>query len=144
MPFSAMLCKQLQEEHIWHSDATCIKIWPSCYVRYVISIKRCVTVTMPYNCRTSHICDSGSFGNQQHAPFEKRFNGESETYLVRWAEFSDARIREYTWWVVNSSPPSAAYVRQWTGSALVQIMACCLFVAKPLSEPMLGYCQMDP
>ena len=30
------------------------------------------------------------------------------------------------------------------GSALVQIMACRLFGAKPLSKPMLGYCQLDP
>ena len=41
---------------------------------------------------------------------------------------------------INSSPPSAAYVRQWIGSALVQIMACRRFGAKPLSTPMLGYC----
>ena len=46
--------------------------------------------------------------------------------------------------VVNSSPPSAAYMRQSIGSALVQIMACRLFGAKSLSKPMLGYCQMDP
>ena len=39
----------------------------------------------------------------------------------------------------NSSPPGAAYMRQWIGSALVQIMACRLFGAKPLSNPMLGY-----
>ena len=45
---------------------------------------------------------------------------------------------------VNSSPPSAAYMRQWTGSALVQIMACRLSGAKPLPEPMLPYCQLDP
>ena len=45
---------------------------------------------------------------------------------------------------VNSSPPSAAYVRQLKGSALVQIMACRLFVAKPLSKPTLDYCQLDP
>ena len=38
---------------------------------------------------------------------------------------------------INSSPPSAAYVRQWIGSALVQIMACCLFSFKPLSKPAL-------
>ena len=45
-----------------------------------------------------------------------------------------------TWpqWV-NSSTPSAAYMHQWTGSALVQIMACRLFDAKPLAKPMLGY-----
>ena len=43
------------------------------------------------------------------------------------------------WWV-NSSPPNAAYMRQWIGSALVQIMACRIFGAMPLSEPMLEYC----
>ena len=45
---------------------------------------------------------------------------------------------------VNSSPPSAAYMRQCLEPALVQIMACRLFGAKPLSKPMLGYCQLDP
>ena len=45
---------------------------------------------------------------------------------------------------LNSSPPCAAYMRQWTGSALVQIMACRLFGAKPLPEPMLTYCRLDP
>ena len=32
----------------------------------------------------------------------------------------------------------------WIRSALVQTMACRLFGAKPLSEPMLGYYQLDP
>ena len=41
---------------------------------------------------------------------------------------------------VNSSLPSAAYMRQWTESALVQVMACRLFCAKPLPEPVLAYC----
>ena len=45
---------------------------------------------------------------------------------------------------INSSPPSAAYMRQWIRSALVQIMACRLFGAKPLSKPMLEYYQLDP
>ena len=40
----------------------------------------------------------------------------------------------------NSSPPSAAYMRRWTGSTLVQIMACRLVGAKPLPKPMLEYC----
>ena len=40
---------------------------------------------------------------------------------------------------INSPHPSDAYVRQWNGSALVQIMACRLVVAKPLSEPVLKY-----
>ena len=43
---------------------------------------------------------------------------------------------------LNVSPPSAAHIYQWTGSTLVQIMACHLFGAKLLSKPMLGYCQL--
>ena len=34
-------------------------------------------------------------------------------------------------------------MRQWTGSALVQVMTCCLFGARSLLEPMLTYCQLD-
>ena len=35
-------------------------------------------------------------------------------------------------------------MRRWTGSAWVQVMACRLFGAKSLPEPMLAYCQLDP
>ena len=34
---------------------------------------------------------------------------------------------------INSSPPSAAYICHWIRSVLVQIMACRIFGAKPLS-----------
>ena len=47
------------------------------------------------------------------------------------------------WVLDNSSPPNATYMRRWTGSALVQIMACRPVGAKPLSEPMLPYYQLD-
>ena len=50
-------------------------------------------------------------------------------------------LRQYQ--CVNSSPPSAAYMRQWTGPSSVQVMACRLFGAKPLPEPMMAYCQLD-
>ena len=43
----------------------------------------------------------------------------------------------------NSSPRSAAYIRQRTGSALVQVIACRLSGAMPPHEPMLAYCQLD-
>ena len=39
--------------------------------------------------------------------------------------------------------PSAAYMRQWTGSSLIRVMACRTFGAKPLHEPILVYCQLD-
>ena len=45
--------------------------------------------------------------------------------------------------LLNSSPPSATYMRQWTGSTLVQVMACRLFGAKPLPEPMRVYCWLN-
>ena len=34
-------------------------------------------------------------------------------------------------------------MHQWTGSSLVQVMACRLFGAKPFPEPMLVYCWLD-
>ena len=43
---------------------------------------------------------------------------------------------------IDSSPPSATYMRRWILSALVQIMACRLFGAKPFSKPMLGQYQL--
>ena len=44
-------------------------------------------------------------------------------------------------WLIS---PSAAFMRQRIRSALVQIMACRLFGAKPSSKPMPGYFQWDP
>ena len=41
-------------------------------------------------------------------------------------------------------PFSTALMRQWTGSALVQVMACRMFGAKLLPEPMLTSCKLDP
>ena len=40
--------------------------------------------------------------------------------------------------------PSDAYMRQYNILTLVQIMACRLLGAKPLSEPMVPYCWLDP
>ena len=43
---------------------------------------------------------------------------------------------------VNSLGPGDAYMRHWTGSSLVQVMACRLFGAKQLPEPMLANFQV--
>ena len=45
---------------------------------------------------------------------------------------------------VNSSPASTTCMPQIPGLALVQIIACRLFGAKLLPEPLLTYCQPDP
>ena len=44
----------------------------------------------------------------------------------------------------NSLRPSNAYMRQYNIPTLLQIMACRLCGAKPFSETMLPYCQLDP
>ena len=43
----------------------------------------------------------------------------------------------------NSLKPSDTYICISITMSLVQIMACCLFSNKPLSEPMLNHCQLD-
>ena len=44
----------------------------------------------------------------------------------------------------NSMRLSNANMHQYNIPTLLQIMACRLFGAKPLTEPMLPYCQIDP
>ena len=63
----------------------------------------------------------------------------SAIHLILWPYIGHNMITSPVRLGINSSPPRAAYMRQWFGSALVQIMACCLFSAKPLSKPMLDY-----
>ena len=46
--------------------------------------------------------------------------------------------------VLHSLRPSDAYMHHQPRPSLVQIMACRLFGAKTLSQPMLYYCQLDP
>ena len=56
---------------------------------------------------------------------------------------STSRCNYINWLSVNSSPPSAAYMRQWTGSALVQVMACRLVGTTLLLGPTQSYYQLD-
>ena len=57
-----------------------------------------------------------------------------EFAVSRWAALSMS-TSIFQLWHVNSSPPNAAYMRQWIGSAF-QIMTCRLFGANPLFKPM--------
>ena len=83
----------------------------------------------------------------------------NNVHLKNYIHFSQFRVfslfgirRVYRYHLEHSNPEgyaypipsSIAYMRQWAGSALVQIMARRLFGAKPLPEPMLTYCQLDP
>ena len=74
-------------------------------------------------------------------PFDKMYLGVLSIFQAYMCHFLWCRT-----WIIpfKLSPPSAAYKCQWIESALVQIMACRLFGAKPLSKPTLDYYQMDP
>ena len=61
----------------------------------------------------------------------------------RWQLLYDSCTDWFIYSLFNSSPHSATYMCQWIKSALVQIMACRLFGAKPLSIQMLRFCQLD-
>ena len=64
---------------------------------------------------------------------------KSVTLLSR-SSFRDERKKPE----LNSLWPSDAIWHLTSGSTLVQVMACRLEGAKPLPEPMLTYCQLDP
>ena len=70
---------------------------------------------------------------------------------ITWRSF-DSGINAFTcvihpcamYIIIWTQPPSAPYVRLWTGSALDKVMACHLLGAKPLPQPMMTFCQLNP
>ena len=64
--------------------------------------------------------------------------------LAPYTTTSGATVNDKVVIVYNPLRPSDAYMRQWTRPSLIQIMACRLTGAKPLSEPMPEYCLLDP
>ena len=54
-----------------------------------------------------------------------------------------AYMQEVTMACDSTHLPLVPQICQWTRSELVKVMACRLFGAKPLPEPMLVYCQLD-
>ena len=53
--------------------------------------------------------------------------------------YNDTRSIPNKFMLIHLPPFSAAYLRRWTGSASVQMIASRLFGAKPLTEPILSY-----
>ena len=64
--------------------------------------------------------------------------------IRRWLIYVDSGAIITGFDLYNSLRPGDLYERHWTGSSFGQIMTCCQFSAKPLSKPMLTYCQKDP
>ena len=60
------------------------------------------------------IMPAGSYANW----YDLNFNYRDKTYQC------GNTVVHYTSHLLNSSPPSATYMHQWTGFALVQVMVC--------------------
>ena len=93
-------------------------------------LKRKVTFVLGWSVKTGGHSDSSIVADRLH--------------LGQYADWGRPRICRTRNTTFNSSPPSAAYMRQWTRPALFQVMARRLFGAWPLPEPMLVYyCLLD-
>ena len=73
----------------------------------------------------------------------QRLCGYRNLLLTGWAQRLEWNRNKCKWICINSLRPTDAYMRQYTSPPLIQIMACRLLGAKPFSEPMLLYCQLD-
>ena len=73
----------------------------------------------------------------------------SVTFEVKYREFLHGKViwkcflKLITCEFVDTLRPGDVYMRLWTGSSLVQVIAWCQEVVKPLPEPMLSYCHLD-
>ena len=100
---------------------TCTKLWPD----WIITMK------------TQH----KEYYIHNYEFINRSWNGTLFTWLPRllWHSTELFSVDGF-----NSLRPSDAYMRQLTRPSLVQIMACRLVGTKPISEPTLVYCQLDP
>ena len=64
--------------------------------------------------------------------------------IINTLNFQCKPYRLTTYLEFDLGAPGYCLNMKWIGSALVQIMACRLFSAKPLPEPVLGYHQLGP
>ena len=98
----------------------------------------CIPIQISFNCIPKRFVDNKSALSQ----------------MITWCRVGDNTLPEpmmlpVHWRIhvssgLNPSPPSAAYMPQFIRSALVQVITCRLFEAKPLPKPMLAYCRLDP
>ena len=56
------------------------------------------------------------------------------------------KLKHFVWFLLplNSLKPGDAFMGHWTLSPLVPVMAYRMLGTKPLPEPMVTYCQLDP
>ena len=68
---------------------------------------------------------------------------DSTPFWGKYDRIEGGPIIQHGQFFLNWLRPRDTYMRHQTRPSLVQIMACSLFGAKPISEPMLDYCKLD-
>ena len=84
---------------------------------------------------------TGEFPAQ--TPMTRSFDVFFDLRLNKRLSKNDLRRHRAHYDVIVILGSSHTYMRHYTGPSLVLIMTCRLFGAKPLSEPLLTYCQLD-
>ena len=133
-----------------YSDIT----WPQWYLKLPLTqlfVQHLIRASIWSTKKTSKLCTTGSFMEWIHQWFSSQWLRNAQNCFHATTSSWSMQLHQAICWfddattcVINSTPPNAAYMYQWIGSTLVQIMACCLFGTKPLSKQMLGYCELDP
>ena len=68
----------------------------------------------------------------------------ADLYLTHWGLVNQVEKNVTVYADTLYIKTTCLHVCHWTGSSLVEVMAWHLFGAKPLPEPMMTYCQLDP
>ena len=123
------------------SKVTCVLILKTCIATFINSqstMAQIIACCLTAPCHYLNQCWLGIIGIHPRTISEKitRHNFEINNHINLFADFCEGTMSLLI-------SPSAAHMCQWTGPALVHVMACSLFRAKPLPEPMLAYCQLD-
>ena len=103
----------------------------------VISTKLANATTLPPKPRAYLMSVKASIIKQNNKWYSQILNHNKQMRIVSFV-LQHYRFKQ------NQVRPVDAYMCQWTGSSLDQIMAWGLSSAKPLSEPMQTNCQLDP
>ena len=126
------------------------------WILKVISRTMCVLMILEYIFLTFPISKCTTFNHEVTTILDFGYFNEWIFIFTDHLRVSDIFVRNLypnDFWIssdkriditgLNSSRPGDAYMRQYSISALVQTMACRRFGAKPLSEPMLPYFQLN-
>ena len=114
--------------HVYYGNWKVPKISPQNYM-----------VTPPYEDNTDyHVCHAHTITRRTHD------NIMTWRYFPHYWPFVSWHHHANRSFCPLNTSPLVLHICQWIGWSLVMVMACHLFIAKPLPEAMLSYHQLNP